>query len=189
MKRRNDELEEENHSLRLRGEALEKDIRAASTAVEEQESAKVKLKTLAAEFEADYVMMRSKVDTLTKEKSGLEVRIAMLEAAKASYEYKSDRILERDNAIVVQHDRLKSDFNEQAKKVVYLQQQVAELSLALKRLDAEKKQLSEEDLTLRETIKTLRMRLRTRNGPSPRPSFGGPGKNAKTMSAFFRSRQ
>ncbi len=204
MKRRNNELEGENDALRIRVEALEKDISTAfaerdaacekrdilssemDAALEERESAKMKLNMLAAEFEADYETLRSKVDMLMTEKKGLEDQLAIVEAGKASVECKSDRILQRDNALVGKHDLLKSEFNKQAKKVVDLQEQVKELSMALKRSHVEKDQLIAEKRTLRETIKTMRTRLRSpRTGPSPRA--GGQSNNKKA--SFFRSRQ
>jgi chromosome segregation ATPase len=203
MKRRNTELEEENDSLRIRGEALEKDIRVAlaerddayarkekisserDAAIEEHENAKMKLDVLAAEFEADCETMRSKVDIMTTENKTLEDRIAILEAGKASFEYKSDRILERDNALVGQHERLMSEYQKQTKKMVDLKEQLKALTLVVKRLDLEKEQFFAERATLRETIKTMRTRLRShKNEPSPRAS---PSNNKKA--AFFRSKQ
>jgi chromosome segregation ATPase len=202
MKRRNNELEGENDALRIRVEALEKDISTAfaerdaacekrdilssemDAALEERESAKMKLNMLAAEFEADYETLRSKVDMLMTEKKGLEDQLAIVEAGKTSVECKSDRILQRDNALVGKHDLLKSEFNKQAKKVVDLQEQVKELSMALKRSHVEKDQLIAEKQTMRDTIKTMRTRLRSpRTGPSPR------GQSNNKKASFFRSRQ
>ena len=200
MKRRNSELEEENDSLMSKGEALEKDISAAlaerddaharkdkvfserDMAVEEHEKAKI---VLAAEFEADCETMRSKVDIMTTENKSLKDQIDILEAGKASFEYKSDRILERDNALIGQHERLKSEYKKQAKKMVDLKEQVKALSLVVKRLDMEKEHFFLERATLKETIKTMRTRLRgSKNEPSPRvPS------NNKKKATFFSSRQ
>ena len=206
MKRRNNELEGENDAFRIRVEALEKDITTAfaerdaacekrdilssemDAALEERESAKMKLNMLAAEFEADYETLRSKVDMLTTEKKSLEDRLAIVEAGKTSVECKSDRILQRDNALVSQHDLLKSEFNKQAKKMADLKEQVKELSIALKRSHVEKDQLLAEKHTLRETLKTMRTRLRSpRTGPSPRATTGGQSNTKKA--SFFRSRQ
>jgi len=211
MKRRNAELEEENDSLRGRSDALEEDIRAAleerddayarkdeisserDAAIEEHENVKMKLDTLAAELEADCETMRSKVEIVTSENKRLEDRIAILEAGKTSFEYKSDRILERDNALAGQHERLVSEALKQAKKMSDLKNEVKELSLVVKRLELEKQHFIAERATLRETIKTMRTRLRSsKNEPSPRASFVGPTNNKsdnKAKTTFFRSRQ
>ncbi|KAL7445141.1 hypothetical protein ACHAXM_011869 [Skeletonema potamos] len=203
MKRRNTELEEENESLRIKGEALEMDIHAAlaerddacarndklsserDAAVQGHENAKKKLDILAAEFEADYETMRSEVDIMTTENKILEDRVAILEAGKASFECKSDRILERDNALVGQHERLMREYQKQSTKMADLKEQLKALTLVVKRLDLEKDQFFAERATLRETIKMMSLRLRShKNEPSPRAS---PSSNKKA--AFFRARQ
>ena len=207
MKRRNSELEEENDLLRGRGDALEKDIRSAlaerdnanarkdeicserDAAIEEHDKAKTKLDTLTAELEADCETMRSKVEMVTTENQRLEDRIAILEAGKLSFENKSDRILERDTALVGQHERLVSEYKKQSKKMTDLKLELKSLSLVVKRLEVEKEQFLSEKSTLQETIKTMRSRLRgSKKEPSPRAAHVG-HKKIDNKATFFRSRQ
>ena len=209
MKRRNAELEEENDSLRSRGDTLETDIRVAlaerddaherkdemcserDAAIKEHDKVKMKLDKLAAELEADCETMRSKVDIVTTENKRLEDRIAILEAGKLSFENKSDRILERDSALVGQHERLVSEYKKQSKKMTDLKLQVKSLSLIIKRLEVEKEQFLSERFTLQETIKTMRSRLRnSKKEPSPRAAHVDPtNKKSDNKGTFFRSRQ
>ena len=184
MKRRNSELDEENNSLIKRVDTLEKGILAAlaerddararkdeltyerDAAFEELESVKLKLDTLAAEFEADCLAMLTEAEITTAENKVLKDKIALLEAGKSSIENKSDRILERDNELVDQNEKLMSEYKQQAKNMVNQKQELNTLSLALKRLELEKKQLIAERVTLRETIKAMRMRLRSSKSES-----------------------
>ena len=124
-------------------------------ALREKESTRTKLDKIAADFEADYETVRSKVDTLVVEKKALEDKITFLEASKASVEGNADRILQRDNALAGQYDRMKVEFKKQTMKTSELQDEVNNLIKRLMRLKGENGQLSRDNAALKDMIKPI----------------------------------
>jgi len=122
------------------------------TAIREKENFRMKLDKLASDFEADYETVRSKIDTLLTEKKDLRGKITFLEASKASVEDNADRILERDNAIAVQHDRLKSSFKKQTMRIAELQDEVNQVVMRLTRFKAENGRLARDNCALKDII-------------------------------------
>jgi len=119
-------------------------------ALREKEISRVKLDKIAASFEADYETVRAKIDTLLVENKDLQGKITFLEASKASVENNADRILERDNALAGQHDRLKSSFKKQSMKVTELQGEVNQLVQRLANLKEENRRLSRDNSALKD---------------------------------------
>ena len=123
-------------------------------ALREHTSVRTKLDKIAADFEADYETIRSKTETLLVEKRALEDKVAFLEASKASIEDNADRILERDNAMTGQYDRLKAEFKKQSLKNVELQGEVNQLVKRLAHLKDEFGRVSRDNCALTDIIQS-----------------------------------
>eukprot|EP01082_Thalassiosira_pseudonana_P001518 g1452.t1 g1452 contig10:2120624-2124621(-) len=121
-------------------------------AIYEKEKVKRRLDSIAGAFEADYETVRSKIDLLVCEKRVLERQVALLEASKASVEGNADRILERDNAIVGQNDRLRTECQKQSIKVANLQDEINQLVRRLSCLKKENERLSRDNDALRDAV-------------------------------------
>jgi chromosome segregation ATPase len=121
-------------------------------AIYEKEKVKRRLDSIAGAFEADYETVRSKIDLLVSEKRVLERQVALLEASKASVEGNADRILERDNAIVGQNDRLRTECQKQSIKVANLQDEINQLARRLSCLKKENERLSRDNDALRDAV-------------------------------------
>lgn len=121
-------------------------------AIYEKEKIKRRLDSIAGAFEADYETVRSKIDLLVSEKRVLERQVTILEASKASVEGNADRILERDNAIVGQNDRLKTECQKQSIKVANLQDEINQLARRLSYLKKENERLSRDNDALRDAV-------------------------------------
>ena len=113
-----------------------------------------KLDKIASDFEADYETVRSRIDTLIVEKKDLQSKITFLEASKASVEDNADRILQRDNTLGGQHDRLKSSFKKQSMKVAELQGEVGQLTNKVSSLKDENGRLTRDNCALKDMLKT-----------------------------------
>ena len=121
-------------------------------AIYEKEKVKRRLDSIAGAFEADYETVRSKIDLLVSEKRVLERQVALLEASKASVEGNADRILERDNAIVGENDRLRTECQKQSIKVANLQDEINQLARRLSCLKKENERLSRDNDALRDAV-------------------------------------
>lgn len=98
----------------------------------------------------DYETVRSKIDILLEEKKRLEDKVTFLEASKASVEDNADRILERDNTLARQHDRLKAKYKKQTMMMADLQNVADQLRQRLKRMKSENERLSCDTRALKE---------------------------------------
>merc|ERR1712194_555980 len=142
-----------------------------NTALRDKEDCRMKLDKMAAEFEADYETVRSKIDALLLEKKNLQRKITFLEASKASVEHNADRILQRDNALAGQHDRLKSSYKEQSTRMAQLQDEVGQLVQRLARLKEENGRLSCDNCALKDMVKTANG-VEEPNGKTRAAAFG-----------------
>lgn len=98
----------------------------------------------------DYETVRSKIDNLLEEKNRLEGKVTFLEASKASVEDNADRILERDNTLARQHDRLKAEYKKQTMMMADLQNVANQLRQRLERMNSENERLSRDARALKE---------------------------------------
>ena len=77
-----------------------------------------------------------------EEKKSLEDKVTFLEASKASVEENADRIIERENTLARQHDRLKAEYKKQTMMMADLQNVADQLRRRLERVKSEKERLS-----------------------------------------------
>lgn len=93
------------------------------------------------------------MDDATKEKAELEHQLIMLEASKASIEHNADRILERDNAISGQHDKLVAELKKTKKELASSQDEINQLTRRLDFLKTETERLAQDNAALKESCK------------------------------------
>jgi chromosome segregation ATPase len=98
----------------------------------------------------DYETVRSKIDNILEEKKRLEDKVTFLEASKASVEDNADRILERDNTLARQHDRLKAEYKKQTMMMADLQNGADQLRQRLERVKSENERLARDARALKE---------------------------------------
>ncbi len=98
----------------------------------------------------DYQTVRSKIDNLIEEKKRLEDKIMFLEASKASIESNADRILQRDNTLAREHDRLKAEYKTQTVMIADLRMIADHLRHRLERVESENDRLARDTRALKE---------------------------------------
>ncbi|KAL7548755.1 hypothetical protein ACHAWF_016018 [Thalassiosira exigua] len=148
-------FDERDNLMKFHSSLLTKNKRLSDerdAALRDKENFRMKLDKIAAEFEADYETVRSKIDALLTEKKDLEAKVTFLEASKASVEGNADRILERDNALAGQYDRLKAEFKKQTMKIAELEDEVLQLVKRLARLKGENGQLLRDNCAMKDMI-------------------------------------
>ena len=98
-----------------------------------------------ADFEADYETMRNQLDDASREKAELEHKLdialreraeiehqfIMLEASKVSIEENADRILERDNMLSSEYDKLQVELKHATRKLCERQDENNQLTKRL----------------------------------------------------------
>ena len=157
-----DDLIKSNKSLssKFKDVCLERDL-----AIREKEIVSTKLVTIAADFEADYETVRSKVDILLDEKQELQDKVTFLQASKTSIEDNADRILKHDNGLGIRHDRLKTEFKTQSIKMSELEDEVKQIIKRLRGIKSINEHLSNDNRELRNDI-------RARVAAEPRANSG-----------------
>ena len=145
-----DDLIKSNQSLssKFKDVCLERDL-----AIREKEMVSSKLVTIAADFEADYETVRSKVDILLDEKQELQDKVTFLQASKTSIEDNAHRILKHDNGLGIRHDRLKTEFKAHSIKMSELEDEVKQLTKRLRGMKSINEQLSNDNRELRNDIR------------------------------------
>jgi chromosome segregation ATPase len=108
---------------------------------------------LTADFEADYETLRHKVDDIMREKAELETQIVMLEAGKASIEYNADRILERDNTLSGEYDKLRAELKKATRALAESEDEINHLTRRLDFLKNEAERLTHDNAALKDAIK------------------------------------
>ena len=120
-----------------------------------------------ADFEADYETMRNQLDDASREKAELEHKLdialreraeiehqfIMLEASKVSIEENADRILERDNMLSSEYDKLQVELKHATRKLCERQDENNQLTKRLASIKQEIERLAHDNAALVESVK------------------------------------
>ena len=99
------------------------------------------------------------MDDLIKEKDELKNQVVMLEAGKASIKLNADRILERDNALSGEYDKLKAELKTATRELAESKDKINQLTRRLDYLKNETERLERDNAALNDAMKVSQAKV------------------------------